>query len=181
MKFSRIACIAALAVCFLPQMGAAGGVNDVAHDKHGGQIYDKRGGCVRTKWTAAGEECGQIQKSGVVAVYFDFNKSKLDRKAKATLNALVKDVKASGKHVKTTIIGYADHLGKDGYNSRLSQKRAAAVKKYLSHKGLPTDATEIQGLGETASQSACADKNRDALIKCLWRDRRVEVKVEYLN
>lgn len=74
------------------------------------------------------------------------------------------------------ITGYTDRLGSNRYNQALSERRANAVKSYLSAKGVSASRLNAQGKGEANPVVECSDKNRTALIKCLEPNRRVEVE-----
>lgn len=74
------------------------------------------------------------------------------------------------------ITGYADRLGNDKYNQKLSERRAIAVKDYLVSKGVAADRLTAVGKGEANPVVDCTEKNRAALIKCLEPNRRVEVE-----
>ncbi|GAB7523598.1 OmpA family protein [Paraburkholderia sp. 2C] len=77
---------------------------------------------------------------------------------------------------RLVVSGYTDRLGSDGYNLRLSWLRADTVRRYLADSGVsvPIDA---RGLGKAQPGSACAMRDRAALIDCLAGDRRVEIRV----
>jgi OOP family OmpA-OmpF porin len=93
---------------------------------------------------------------------------KLDEIASAlAANTTVNDV---------VITGYTDRLGSNSYNQALSERRANAVKNYLSAKGVSANRLNAQGKGEANPVVECSDKNRTALIKCLEPNRRVEVE-----
>ncbi|MBT9476973.1 OmpA family protein [Polaromonas sp.] len=93
---------------------------------------------------------------------------KLDEIASAlAANSTVNDV---------VITGYTDRLGSNSYNQALSERRANAVKNYLSAKGVSANRLNAQGKGEANPVVECSDKNRTALIKCLEPNRRVEVE-----
>jgi OOP family OmpA-OmpF porin len=93
---------------------------------------------------------------------------KLDEIASAlAANTTVNDV---------VITGYTDRLGSNSYNQALSERRANAVKNYLSAKGVSANRLNAQGKGEANPVVECSDKNRQALIKCLEPNRRVEVE-----
>ena len=56
---------------------------------------------------------------------------------------------AAGKRV--AIVGHTDASGPEGYNRGLSERRAAAVRNYLSAKfGIATERLEVAGMGEGA-------------------------------
>jgi len=75
-----------------------------------------------------------------------------------------------------TISGYADRLGSDKYNQKLSERRANSVKEYLVGKGVAANRLTAVGKGESNPVVECNDKKRADLIKCLEPNRRVEVE-----
>jgi outer membrane protein OmpA-like peptidoglycan-associated protein len=67
------------------------------------------------------------------------------------------------KHLK--IEGHTDVNGSPEHNQKLSERRAAAVAKYINDHGLPNVKIEAVGLGKskplcTEDTEACHDKNR---------------------
>lgn len=74
------------------------------------------------------------------------------------------------------ITGYTDRIGSDQYNQKLSERRALAVKTYLSSKGVEAARLKAQGKGEADPVVVCTDKKLPALISCLEPNRRVEVE-----
>jgi OOP family OmpA-OmpF porin len=74
------------------------------------------------------------------------------------------------------ITGYADRLGSEAYNLRLSEQRANAVRDYLISRGIDAARLRAIGRGEANPVIACRNKNRAELIKCLEPNRRVEVE-----
>lgn len=98
------------------------------------------------------------------SVNFDLNKSTLTAKAKANLDRLV-PVFNEYPDTDIQIFGYTDSSGADDYNLKLSEQRAAAVKSYLSGKGLKSSRFNTIGRGEADpiadnSTSAGMSKNR---------------------
>jgi OmpA-OmpF porin, OOP family len=87
------------------------------------------------------------------------------------------------RHVK--IVGHADCIGSDAFNQELSERRALAIKSYLTAKGVDAGRITIQGLGSTVARSEaaslCQDGSRtsDAMKARLGSYRRVEVVCEY--
>jgi outer membrane protein OmpA-like peptidoglycan-associated protein len=77
-------------------------------------------------------------------------------------------------------IGHADRIGTVGYNQKLSDRRAEAVKAYLVRLGVP--ANKIRTLGRSehnplTGETDCANLRRKELIACYQPDRRVEISV----
>ncbi len=114
---------------------------------------------------------------------FDFDKATLRPEGKAKLDKLVDDIKGIKLEV-IIAVGHADRIGKDAYNQKLSERRAATVKNYLVSKGI--DANRIYAEGKGEKQPVTGDKckkmgpeNRKnkKLIECLQPDRRVEIEV----
>ncbi|NHM06366.1 OmpA family protein [Flavobacterium sp. CYK-4] len=107
---------------------------------------------------------------GENAVRFDFNKSTLTAAAKANLDKLVK-VFTEYPDTDIIIYGYTDSSGADDYNLKLSEQRAAAVKAYLSKKGLAASRFTTKGLGESDPiESNDTDAGRS-------KNRRVEFAI----
>lgn len=114
---------------------------------------------------------------------FDFNKAVLRPEGKAKLD----EVAAKAKDIKLEVIlavGHTDRIGKDAYNQKLSEKRAAAVKEYLVSKGIEANRVYTEGKGKKQpvtgdkckKMGAESGKNKK-LVDCLQPDRRVDVEV----
>lgn len=156
--------------------GAAFVTKDYVATAGGSPVVTKFGDCVLTKWDAKSGDCTALTAE-MRTVYFNFNSSALTPAAKTKLNTLAKSLK-SKKVASVRIVGFADEIGTETYNLRLSQKRANTVASYLRGKGIKvTGKSEVRGLGETASKSDCVGTKGKAEQACLWRDRRVEVEV----
>lgn len=111
---------------------------------------------------------------------FDFDKAVLRAEGKAKLDKLVADMKGIKLEV-IIAVGHADRIGKDAYNQKLSERRAAAVKDYLVSKGVEANRVYSEGKGEkqpvTAGKCGKSEKKTKQLIECLQPDRRVEIEV----
>lgn len=112
---------------------------------------------------------------------FDFDKAVLKPEGKAALDKLVDDVKGIKLEV-IIAVGHADRIGKDAYNQKLSERRAAAVKDYLVGKGIEANRIYAEGKGEkqpktTKEQCGTSVAKSKKLIACLQPDRRVEIEV----
>jgi OmpA-OmpF porin, OOP family len=111
---------------------------------------------------------------------FEFNKATLTSEARAKLDAeVIAKLKDFGEIRYVNVNGHADRLGTPGYNQRLSEKRAEAVRAYLVSKGTDAGKVEVFGFGKTLPTKSCPDqKDRKSLIECLAPNRRVVVEVQ---
>jgi outer membrane protein OmpA-like peptidoglycan-associated protein len=185
---SKILAVSALMAMAVPAF--AHDSKDVVLDKNGKHVLDVRKNCVRTKWDASSDKCadavvekpvtGDLRKEELV-VYFPFDSSTVTMAEKQKLDRVADILKGTNGKVKSSIVGYTDRIGTDAYNVKLSERRANAVSHYLNNRGyLDTTTAEVRGLGKTDSQSRCEGiKKRAKLIECLWKDRRVEIELQY--
>lgn len=81
-------------------------------------------------------------------LYFDYDKYKVLNVNYDILNTLA-GVMLRNPCLTIRVDGHTDTDGSLHYNQKLSEKRAAAIKKYLNHKGVPANRIELRGLGET--------------------------------
>ncbi len=102
-------------------------------------------------------EAAKIEISQIV--YFDFNKSNIKSESFGVLDDVASVLKNNPKIQRVRIEGHTDSVGSDAYNEKLSDKRAAAVKDYLTSKGITADRLESVGYGESRP---VADNNSDA-------------------
>ena len=75
------------------------------------------------------------------------------------------------------ITGHTDRIGDDKYNQRLSERRAAAVKKYIASQGVEESRLHAVGKGEKEPVEACKGVRGKKLIQCLQPNRRVVVEI----
>ncbi|WP_286742426.1 outer membrane protein OmpA [Aquabacterium sp. UBA2148] len=102
--------------------------------------------------------------------FFDFDKATLKPEGKAKLDDLSDKVKGITLEV-IIAVGHTDSVGADAYNQKLSEKRAQAVKDYLTSKG--TDASRVYVEGKGEKQPVADNKSADGRAK----NRRVEIEV----
>lgn len=107
---------------------------------------------------------------GENSVNFDLNKATLTSRAKANLDRLV-PVFNEYPDTNIQIFGYTDSSGAEDYNLRLSEQRAAAVKTYLSGKGLKASRFTTIGRGE--ADPIADNSSADGMSK----NRRVEFAI----
>jgi OmpA-OmpF porin, OOP family len=101
---------------------------------------------------------------------FDFDKSTLKSEGIATLNKIASDITKMKLEV-VIIVGYTDSVGTDAYNIGLGQRRANAVKSFLTNAGgveATRVYTESKGKADPVASNATAEgraKNRRAVIE----------------
>lgn len=106
-------------------------------------------------------------------VYFDFDKYDLDDSDRALIRSNV-DVLKAGDASKWNVVveGHCDERGTIEYNLALGEKRAKAVRDYMTSLGLPASRVRIVSYGE--ERPADPGHNEAAWAK----NRRAEFKVE---
>lgn len=108
---------------------------------------------------------------------FEFDRWELDDAVRGALDGLAAKL-ADAPYERLVVTGFADRIGSEAYNLRLSEKRAWAVAGYLMEKGVPPARLKVEGRGERDAVTdfeACRGLRRAEMIDCLQRDRRVEI------
>ncbi|HKH92813.1 MAG TPA: OmpA family protein [Gemmatimonadaceae bacterium] len=82
-------------------------------------------------------------------VHFAFNDATVRTEDSAALDRFANIVSKHYAGAKVTVEGFADPAGTSRYNVGLSQRRAEAVKAYVSSKGLDASLINTVGYGET--------------------------------
>lgn len=83
-------------------------------------------------------------------VRFGFDESSLSGTATQALDIFIEDLKARDQSVYIEIQGHTDSTGSDTYNLQLGQKRAEAVRRYLSQQGIPLARMSVISYGMSA-------------------------------
>jgi len=118
-------------------------------DLDGDGVVNERDKCPNTRKGAVvdldGCEVEAVIELG--GIHFDFDKATLKPEAKVVLNEAAALL---GKHdrVVVEIAGHTDSKGAESYNQGLSERRAAAVKDYLTAKGVKASRLSSKGYGE---------------------------------
>ncbi len=108
-------------------------------------------------------------------VYYDLDKYNIRRVDEPELNKLA-DILKKYSTMKIELRSHTDSRADDKYNLMLSQKRANAVVKYLTKKGIKAERLVAIGYGETLPINKCAND-----VPCTdeehQRNRRTEFKI----
>ena len=106
---------------------------------------------------------------------FAFNSAELQM-PQPKLDEIATALNRSREVTNVAITGYADRIGSNQYNLKLSERRAASVRDYLMNKGVDSSRMKTEGKGEANPVVVCTNKKRADLIACLQPNRRVEVE-----
>lgn len=106
-------------------------------------------------------------------VHFDFDKATLKPEAKAILDEAAALL---NKHerVVVEVAGHTDSMGSETYNQGLSERRANAVRDYLTGKGVQAQRLSARGYGESmpvASNDTKAGRAENRRVELIVLDR----------
>jgi outer membrane protein OmpA-like peptidoglycan-associated protein len=82
-------------------------------------------------------------------VYFEYDKAIIKPQSYPILDAVAATLQGNPSISLIEIQGHTDERGDDAYNLDLSDRRAHAVEKYLTDKGVDAKRLTAQGYGET--------------------------------
>ena len=102
----------------------------------------------------------KLINEGYIAVFFDFNKTTPTESSSRNMNFILNYLKLNPSS-SMTISGYADEIGSNEVNNKISEKRAANVKDILVKAGINESRLNIVPKGEDTS----VDKNSAAARK----------------
>ena len=101
-------------------------------------------------------------------MFFDWDKSAITPEAATVLNSAVTAYGDCGT-AAVMLAGHADRSGSTQYNVGLSERRNAAVRTYLTGRGVPAARIASEAFGESRNRVATADGVREL------QNRRVEI------
>ncbi len=104
------------------------------------------------------------------AVHFDFNKSNIRADARPILDEAVRMLKE--RNINVVVQGHTDSVGSDGYNMKLSHRRADAVKQYMVDHGIASSRISAEGFGKR--QPVASNDTAEGRAQ----NRRVELHVQ---
>lgn len=145
--------------------GLAAGTYDVTVANPDGQQALLRSGL--RVGDVAGAVRVDVQRCGLVVVYFDTDQAGLTGAARSALDSVTDCYTAPGGTVQ--VLGHADERGTTDYNVALGQRRAEAVVDYLGGRGVERGRLAVTSLGEERP----ADRGHS---EAAWaKNRRVEL------
>jgi peptidoglycan-associated lipoprotein len=96
------------------------------------------------------------------AAHFAFNDATLRDEDKPLLDDFAKVISQHYPDAVVTVEGFADPAGSAGYNRRLGERRAAAVRDYLVQNGLSADHLRAVSYGEVVNRQVERGQTRQA-------------------
>ena len=108
-------------------------------------------------------------------IYFDYNSAYLALDGRTALDNTIEKIKEElskrgNQNIVVRVEGHTDERGSDAYNLALGQRRAGAVSRYFSTKGIAGGNLQTVSYGETRPISSGTGEIRWA------ENRRVEIK-----
>ena len=123
------------------------------------------------KITAKDQIGDELKKDGRAAVYginFDFNSDVIRPESKNVLEQITALLKENAAW-KMTVEGHTDNVGGEMFNQTLSDKRARAVKEYLTKAGIAAE--RLQAVGKGLTTPVASNENEIGRAQ----NRRVEL------
>jgi outer membrane protein OmpA-like peptidoglycan-associated protein len=144
-------------------------------DDLGGKIQDLGGNVQDLQVKETGEE---IRIELAADVLFDFDKADLRPAAQKTLHQAAGIIQEKAKGA-VRIEGHTDSKGKDAYNQRLSERRAASVKTWFMVKeGLDKVQFSTQGFGAKKPVASNTKPDGSDDPEGRQKNRRVEIIIK---
>lgn len=103
--------------------------------------------------------------------FFDFDQTSLKPEGTAALLKMLEQAKGTNIE-EIRVEGHTDAVGSEGYNLKLSVRRAEAVKAFLVQQGIPANVIKTEGFGETqpVANNATPDgraQNRRVMVELI--------------
>lgn len=105
-------------------------------------------------------------------IYFDSAKWSLKEESHISLNKIVK-VLNENPEMRLSINAHTDNKGRDSYNMKLSDKRAASAVNFLVKNGISKNRLQFKGFGETQPKIDCK-------LKCTADELQANRRVEFI-
>jgi len=148
-------------------------------DRDNDGVPDNLDKCPDVAGIAANKGCPEVKAAtmkiftqALQGIQFESGKDVIKKSSNGILDQVVTVMKENQSY-NLEINGHTDNVGDDAKNLELSQKRADAVKKYLTDKGISASRLMSKGFGETVP--VADNKTSEGKAK----NRRVEFKVNF--
>lgn len=105
------------------------------------------------------------------SVNFDFDKANIRADALPVLDEAVRALQEEGD-VDVVVEGHTDSVGEEGYNMKLSHRRAGAVRDFLADHGIAPNRIRTEAYGESRPVAS------NDSVQGRAQNRRVELRVE---
>ncbi|MFZ0791839.1 MAG: OmpA family protein [Chromatiaceae bacterium] len=125
-----------------------------------------------------------VNKNGLIAlnlgeqIEFAFNSSAIPKKSRRLLDGIGR-LLAENPDTQVQIFAHTDDQGDSGYNRRLSQRRADAIRDYLISRGVAQTRIAATGRGEDAPLVETGSRAPTRAERA--RNRRTELLIEPLE
>ena len=96
---------------------------------------------------AANRALAGVREALAAKVYFEYDAAELSGEARSVLDAKLAIFQAN-PGLRIRVAGHADERGSDEYNLALGQRRAVAVKRYLTDQGIDPSRIDVVSYGE---------------------------------
>ncbi len=106
-------------------------------------------------------------------IYYNYDKSDILPDAEEDLNTLL-ELMEDYPDMVIELSSHTDARGDDGYNQKLSQRRAESAKTWLIAKGVNKDRIKPVGYGEKVILNKCANN-----VRCTDAEHRINRRTEF--
>ncbi len=110
-------------------------------------------------------------------VHFAFDEATIPAESEALLDQFAQVVSSYYEGATITVEGFTDPSGSPEYNMTLGQRRADAVRDYLTAAGVPADLLRSVSYGESAPRQINADDQGPGNTG--WQNRRVSMVIDF--
>jgi outer membrane protein OmpA-like peptidoglycan-associated protein len=104
-------------------------------------------------------------------IFFDFDKADIKPNSNAVLDKIARLLKQDGNK-RYLITGYTDSRGNDDYNLQLSRKRAEAIIRALTDRGVPPVMLKARGVGSKIAHAKPSDPD-----EVRYGDRKMTIEL----
>ncbi len=107
-------------------------------------------------------------------IFFEYDKAEIPLESKSELIQLLRLLNKN-KDIIIEISSHTDCRGSDKYNLALSQRRAEAINKWFTDRGIDSDRIKAKGYGETRLLNHCKDG-----VQCTESEHKVNRRTEFV-